>query len=60
MKVANTAPSIRPGAKSQPKKAPRGCGIKPQTWRAAYCRNGHYLGMVPVKLPNGRLALGRG
>ncbi len=26
-----------------------------QTPRAALCRQGHYLGMVPVKLPNGRL-----
>jgi len=26
-----------------------------QTPRAALCRNGHYLGMRPIKLPNGRL-----
>lgn len=29
--------------------------VKPQTMRAGYCRHGHYLGMIPVKLPNGRL-----
>lgn len=31
-------------------------GIRAQTMRASYCRHGHYLGYVPVKLPNGRLA----
>ena len=29
--------------------------IKPQTMRRALCLDGHYLGMKPVKLPNGRL-----
>lgn len=29
--------------------------IVPQTPRAALCRQGHYLGLRPVKLPNGRL-----
>lgn len=29
--------------------------IKPQTIRAALCRNGHYLGLRPIKLPNRRL-----
>lgn len=28
---------------------------QPQTPRASYCRKGHWLGIVPVKLPNGRL-----
>lgn len=27
-------------------------GVQPQTMRSGYCRNGHYMGMVPVKLPN--------
>jgi len=27
-------------------------GIKPQTLRAALCRDGHYFGIRPVKLPN--------
>jgi len=29
--------------------------IKPQTIRRALCLSGHYLGLKPVKLPNGRL-----
>ncbi|PLX76377.1 MAG: hypothetical protein C0607_04765 [Azoarcus sp.] len=29
--------------------------VQPQTLRAALCRDGHYLGLVPRKLPNGRL-----
>ena len=32
-----------------------GLGIKPQTLRAAFCRHGHYFGIRPAKLPNGRL-----
>ncbi|MCB1967998.1 MAG: hypothetical protein KDI64_18710 [Candidatus Accumulibacter sp.] len=30
-------------------------GLQPQTLRAALCRNGHYYGIKPAKLPNGRL-----
>lgn len=30
-------------------------GLRPQTLRAALCRNGNYFGLRPVKLPNGRL-----
>lgn len=26
--------------------------VKAQTLRAAYCRNGHYCGIVPIKLEN--------
>lgn len=29
--------------------------LQPQTIRAALCRHGHYLGLRPCKLPNGRL-----
>jgi hypothetical protein len=29
--------------------------IKPQTLRRALCLQGHYFGMRPTKLPNGRL-----
>lgn len=29
--------------------------VKAQSIRAALCRNGHYLGMRPVKPPNRRL-----
>ena len=28
---------------------------KPQTPRASFCRKGHWLGLTPIKLPNGRL-----
>jgi hypothetical protein len=30
-------------------------GHQPQTLRAGYCRNGHWCGIRPAKLPNGRL-----
>ena len=30
--------------------------IKPQTLRAALCRDGHYFGIRPLKLPNRMLA----
>lgn len=30
--------------------------IKPQTLRAALCRNGHYFGIRPLKLPSRFLA----
>lgn len=29
--------------------------VKPTSIRSAYCRNGHYYGLKPTKLPNGRL-----
>lgn len=29
--------------------------VVPQSIRAAVCRNGHWLGLTPVKLPNRRL-----
>jgi len=29
--------------------------VKPNTIRSAYCRNGHYQNIVPIKMPNGRL-----
>lgn len=29
--------------------------IKPQTIRRSLCLSGHYLGLTPTKLPNGRL-----
>ena len=28
---------------------------RPQTWRAAYCRDGHFHGITPTKLPSRRL-----
>lgn len=30
-------------------------GVKPSTMSRGLCVNGHYLGMKPRKLPNGRL-----
>lgn len=30
--------------------------VKPETVRRSLCQNGHYMGIRPVKLPNGRLA----
>ncbi|TKB07508.1 monooxygenase [Desulforhopalus sp. IMCC35007] len=30
-------------------------GCQPTTIRRGLCVNGHYLGLVPTKLPNGRL-----
>ena len=29
--------------------------VKPASVRSRYCREGHYFGVRPVKLPNGRL-----
>lgn len=29
--------------------------VKPSSIRSAYCRDGHYFGLRPTKLPNGRL-----
>lgn len=29
--------------------------VEPATIRRAYCVNGHYMGIKPLKLPNGRL-----
>ncbi len=29
--------------------------VKPESVRSAYCRDGHYYGLRPTKLPNGRL-----
>lgn len=29
--------------------------VRPQTVRAGLCNHGHYMGLKPAKLPNGRL-----
>jgi len=29
--------------------------VRQQSIRASYCKNGHYLGLIPIKLPNRRL-----
>ncbi len=33
-----------------------GCMVRPASIRVKLCREGHYFGLVPDKLPNGRLA----
>lgn len=55
MKNANTIPGIRPAEKLSTEAAAPRLAVKPQTMRAGFCRHGHYMSMVPVKLPNGRL-----
>ena len=50
-----TTPSARPAAKITTEELAGLLRIVPQTARAGLCRNGHYLGMRPVKLPNGKL-----
>ena len=55
MKHQNAAPSTRPAAKLTTEEMAGLLRIVPQTPRAGLCRNGHYLGMRPVKLPNGKL-----
>lgn len=55
MKKSNTAPSVRTDATSTTKEFGKRVHSEPQTIRAGYCRDGHYLGLKPVKLPNGKL-----
>ena len=53
---ANTqAASTRTAAKLSTEEVAVQLRIRPQTARAGLCRDGHYLGMRPVKLPNGKL-----
>jgi hypothetical protein len=46
----------RPGNQLPTKELARRFNVKEQTPRAALCRFGNYLGMIPRKLPNGRLS----
>jgi hypothetical protein len=55
MSANATTPSTRPAAKITTQEMAGQLRIVPQTARAGLCRNGHYLGMRPVKLPNGKL-----
>lgn len=55
MRHTTTAPSVRPAAKLTTEELAAEFKVVPQTARAALCRNGHYLGLRPVKLPNGKL-----
>jgi hypothetical protein len=50
-----TAPTARTGAKVTTEEAAATLRVASQTPRASLCRLGHWMGMRPVKLPNGRL-----
>ena len=49
--LAQPAPSL----KISTNKLAQKLGVEAQTIRAGYCRKGHYLGLIPVVLPNGHL-----
>ena len=49
--LAQPAPSL----KISTNKLAQKLGVEAQTIRAGYCRKGHYLGLIPVALPNGHL-----
>lgn len=55
MKQTITAPAARTGAKLSTEEAAAKLRAAPQTPRSSLCRLGHWMGMRPVKLPNGRL-----
>ena len=55
MKQNTIAASTRPAAKITTEVLTARFGKKPQTARAAFCRLGHWMGMVPTKLPTGGL-----
>ena len=55
MMQATSAPGGLPGTKSTTEEIAALFHVEPQTPRAALCRQGHYMGLVPIKLPNGRL-----
>lgn len=55
MKPIVTAPSTRPVEKISTEVLAAKFGARPQTPRASYCRFGHWLGLIPTKIPNGRL-----
>lgn len=55
MKQVTTALTAPAGAKLSTEEAAAKLRAAPQTPRASLCRLGHWMGMRPVKLPNGRL-----
>jgi hypothetical protein len=55
MNANTTAPSVRLSAKLTTEEVAGKLRNVPQTIRAGLCRNGHYMGLRPVKLPNGKL-----
>jgi hypothetical protein len=50
-----TTPDVRTGANLSTTQLANTFHVGEQTPRASLCRKGHWMGMVPVKLPNGRL-----
>lgn len=55
MKQITTAPTARTGAKLSTEELAAHFRVAEQTPRASLCRLGHWMGLRPVKLPNGRL-----
>jgi hypothetical protein len=55
MNHISTAPTAPAGAKLSTEEAAAKFRVANQTPRASLCRLGHWMGMRPVKLPNGRL-----
>lgn len=55
MKQITVAPNASTGSKLSTEEAAAKLRAAPQTPRASLCRLGHWMGMRPVKLPNGRL-----
>ena len=53
--AATAVPAAGLGAKLTTNEMAAQLRIVGQSVRASLCRNGHYLGMRPVKLPNGKL-----
>lgn len=51
----HTAPTARTGAKITTEEMAGKVRVVPQTIRAGLCRNGHYLGLKPLKLSTGKL-----
>jgi hypothetical protein len=55
MKAPATTLAAKAGVKYSTEEAAARLRTAPQTPRASLCRLGHWMGMRPVKLPNGRL-----
>jgi hypothetical protein len=55
MNQNTTAPSTRPAAKITTEEMAGLLRVVPQSIRAGLCRNGHFCGLKPLKLPNGKL-----
>lgn len=55
MDKTKITPRTRPAGKLSTEHAAERLAVRPQTLVAGLCRSGHYLGLRPIKLPNGRL-----